>query len=431
MKSFAEFESAFLSALPQERSDLQGLQWTSEAQLSAWVQHLFQEYLGYTHWKEITREGGSPIGSKGSKQLFPDLRINVLDNGVIFVECKRPGRLDGPKGEEELKEAENQLMSYIRAYVDQASIKPKTVLGVVTDGNRWLLMGLNKTNQFHNIEDWAFLTDDPQLIAQRLWLLAKPALAQPTSALVEFLARRTLAEVLKDQTKRLTKQVNENLPDGNVSEELIGKWLREALSDAIVPSRLVPGEPSATADSASKSPAAVTGPDLAAAEDGDNDEPTKAERYGIRKRFWEGLLSRPKAQTTRHVNIAPSEYSWIGAGSGVQGLPFNYSIGQDEGRVELWIHRGTGKAAENKEIYDRIHKNKEEIEKTFGGELAWQRLDDKQGCRIAYATTGGYKSDESKWPEIQDAMIDAMNRLEKALIPHLAKLKTELAAEGV
>jgi serine/threonine protein kinase len=75
------------------------------------------------------------------------------------------------------------------------------------------------------------------LIAQRLWLLAKPALAQPTSALVEFLARRTLAEVLKDYTKRITKQVNESLPDGNVSEELIGKWLREVIADPIVPPR--------------------------------------------------------------------------------------------------------------------------------------------------------------------------------------------------
>jgi hypothetical protein len=33
---------------------------------------------------------------------------------------------------------------------------------------------------------------------------------------------------------------------------------------------------------------------------------------------------------------------------------------------------------------------------------------------------GGYKDDvESKWPEIQDAIIDAMMRLEKALRPFL------------
>lgn len=240
--SFGEFESAFLGALQQERSDLQGLQGASEAQLSAWIQHLFQEYLGYTHWKEITREGTAPVGSKGSKQLFPDLRIDVLDNGLIFVECKRLGRLDGPKGQDELNDAVDQLRTYIRAHVDHATIKPKTVLGVVTDGNRWLLMGLNRTNDFHTVAEWTLLTDDPRLIAQRLWLLAKPALAQPTSALVEFLARRTLGDVLKDHTKWLTKKVNEKLPDGTVSEELIGKWLRDALSDPALSPRLIPAE---------------------------------------------------------------------------------------------------------------------------------------------------------------------------------------------
>jgi hypothetical protein len=36
---------------------------------------------------------------------------------------------------------------------------------------------------------------------------------------------------------------------------------------------------------------------------------------------------------------------------------------------------------------------------------------------------GGYRDDEFKWGPIQDGIIDAMIRLEKALRPHLAKLK--------
>jgi hypothetical protein len=35
---------------------------------------------------------------------------------------------------------------------------------------------------------------------------------------------------------------------------------------------------------------------------------------------------------------------------------------------------------------------------------------------------GSYR-DEERWAEIQDAMIDAMIRLENALRPHLARLK--------
>jgi hypothetical protein len=162
--------------------------------------------------------------------------------------------------------------------------------------------------------------------------------------------------------------------------------------------------------------------------DGDHDP---SERHALRKKFWEALLDRPNVKTTRHGSVSASESGWISAGSGVRGLPFTYVIGKEDGRVELYIDRGAGKKAENKEIFDGFQKHQAEIEKVFGGELSWHRLDDKQGSRISCATTlGGYRSAESKWPEIQEAMIEAMIRLEKALAPHLAKLKTELALEG-
>ena len=113
----------------------------------------------------------------------------------------------------------------------------------------------------------------------------------------------------------------------------------------------------------------------------------------------------------------------------MRGLPFTYIIRQKECQVELDIDRGVVRIEENKRIFDRLHSHKKEIEGAFGGELSWQRLDDKQGCRIAsLVPIGGYRSAESKWPEIQDAMIDTMARLEKALLPHLEKLKTELAS---
>jgi hypothetical protein len=77
----------------------------------------------------------------------------------------------------------------------------------------------------------------------------------------------------------------------------------------------------------------------------------------------------------------------------------------------------------NKRIFDPLQERREEIERAFGGKLSWERLEGKQGCRVAYAVTGGgWRSDQSKWPGIHDAMIDAMVRLESALNPHLAKL---------
>jgi len=44
-------------------------------------------------------------------------------------------------------------------------------------------------------------------------------------------------------------------------------------------------------------------------------------------------------------------------------------------------------------------------------------------CIKKTITEGGNKDEESKWPEIQDALIDAMNRLEKALSPYIPELR--------
>ena len=153
------------------------------------------------------------------------------------------------------------------------------------------------------------------------------------------------------------------------------------------------------------------------------------ERYGLRKKFWEGLLSRPKAKATRHANITPGEFRWIAAGSGVRGLPFQ-STSSARKRAGSSCTSTAGRERRGEQGHLRQDSQAQGRDRNgFGGALSWQRLDNKQGCRIAYTTTaGGYRSDESKWPAIQDAMIDAMVRLEQALAPHLAKLKTELRA---
>jgi hypothetical protein len=150
----------------------------------------------------------------------------------------------------------------------------------------------------------------------------------------------------------------------------------------------------------------------------------RAERYGIRRRFWQGLLARASPRTPLHANISPGEYHWVGASSGMRGLNFNYVIRQDEGTVELYIDRGAEETDANKRIFDRLLSHKEEIERSFGRELSWQRLDLKRSCRVAHTIlVGGWRSDEARWPEIQDGMIDGMIRLERAIRPQIAALK--------
>ncbi len=148
-----------------------------------------------------------------------------------------------------------------------------------------------------------------------------------------------------------------------------------------------------------------------------------AERYVIRQAFWSLLLERAKERTKLHANISPGQYSWIGTSAGRRGLGFNYAVRQHEASVELYIDRGKDADEENKTIFDTLVASKDDIEATFGEPLEWQRLESKRACRIRKEIElGGYR-DEAQWPKIQDAMIDAMIRLEKALKPHIAKLQ--------
>jgi hypothetical protein len=149
-----------------------------------------------------------------------------------------------------------------------------------------------------------------------------------------------------------------------------------------------------------------------------------AERYGIRKRWWTTLIERSAAVNKLHAHITPGEYSWIGASSGIRGLNLNYVVTQDECAAELYIDRGKDAEDENKAIFDQFFAHKAEIDAAFGEALSWERLEGKRACRIRHTQTGGgYRSPEDQWPAIQDAAIKDMDRLEKALRPHLKQLK--------
>jgi len=150
-----------------------------------------------------------------------------------------------------------------------------------------------------------------------------------------------------------------------------------------------------------------------------------AERHILRLKFWDGLLKRAKEKGVMlHASRSPTKDSWISAGSGRSGLSFVYTIRvNDSSTAELYID--TGDKEKNKKIFDILFSKHKDIEHDFGSELLWERLDDKRASRIRYdISMGGLNSGEDKWPAIQDAMIDALARLHKALKPHIDSLET-------
>ena len=147
-----------------------------------------------------------------------------------------------------------------------------------------------------------------------------------------------------------------------------------------------------------------------------------AERHKLRLEFWQSLLERLEGKTTLHSKLKPKTDYWLSTGAGKTGLSYVYVILKDGARVELDISRSDAEI--NKSYFDQLHQHREEIEEAFGAPLDWQRADKNISSCICYQipVKGGLKDRES-WPRLQDAMIDAMIRLEKAFKPYIKKLR--------
>ncbi|MFP6873043.1 MAG: DUF4268 domain-containing protein [Verrucomicrobiales bacterium] len=150
-----------------------------------------------------------------------------------------------------------------------------------------------------------------------------------------------------------------------------------------------------------------------------------SERQHQRLDFWTQLLARSKEKSKLHENISPGAYHWVGASAGINGLAFNFSIWQREAGVELYIDRGKEKGEQNFAIFEQLFENKKEVENVLGGEIEWERLDGKRACRIRKKTLGGGFQDKDKWEDIIENVTNDMVRLEKALRPHIDKVKID------
>jgi len=61
----------------------------------------------------------------------------------------------------------------------------------------------------------------------------------------------------------------------------------------------------------------------------------------------------------------------------------------------------------------------------------WQELPESRGCRICKLVEGGWRTPEDDWPALQDRLIDAMVRLERALKGPIHDLKVSDGTNAV
>ena len=107
---------------------------------------------------------------------------------------------------------------------------------------------------------------------------------------------------------------------------------------------------------------------------------------------------------------------------GKTGFWLSLSLTKEFACVECSI-RPSKELNKNKEAFQALLAQREEIERAFGAQLDWEELPDKKVSRISVSIDGGWLTPQDEWPRLQDKMIDAVVRLEKALREPIAELR--------
>ena len=155
---------------------------------------------------------------------------------------------------------------------------------------------------------------------------------------------------------------------------------------------------------------------------------TQKRRQEMRRAFWTRMLEELRSHNiARYANISPSKDHWLSSATGVSGCGFSLIFLKSEARVELYLARA--EASENKWIFDRLERQRQEIEERFGAELKWQRLDDKKASRISHSHPfDGF--DDENWPDMIEWLCQHFVKLEEAFSEPLTRLNRRLRSQG-
>lgn len=138
--------------------------------------------------------------------------------------------------------------------------------------------------------------------------------------------------------------------------------------------------------------------------------------------FWSSLLPRSNRRTGFSFS-SPTRRSYVQFDR--LGFRFRYYLAYDapDATVEFSLRRSDGD-----QIYSSLHRQRERIDAAFGGPLQWQRdarspVDEWSYPALVWTLPCPplRDLDRSQWPEIEAKMIDAMARLEEAVVQHLQR----------
>ena len=145
----------------------------------------------------------------------------------------------------------------------------------------------------------------------------------------------------------------------------------------------------------------------------------KAEAY---RDYFQLLINelREKHRFTGARKAQPQ--NWYSFASGFSGITYDASFAMgNRVRVELYI--ASTDTEKNKELFDRLAKEREKIEGKFGEPLEWERLDEKRASRIGVYHSASIEDDEETLTEVRAWTIEHLLKLKKVFTSYLKTLQ--------
>jgi RecB family endonuclease NucS len=145
-------------------------------------------------------------------------------------------------------------------------------------------------------------------------------------------------------------------------------------------------------------------------------------RQDIFRRFWAQLIEKSRMRTQLFANRNTTTDHWLSAGIGRAGFGLNLVLTKDRAQAECYISINKD-SARSEAAFRALEAQRVAVEAAFGDQLQWEELPGRTGCRISYALEGGWHMPETEWPQLQDQLIDAALRFDKALRGPIQALK--------
>jgi len=146
------------------------------------------------------------------------------------------------------------------------------------------------------------------------------------------------------------------------------------------------------------------------------------ESHKLMQEFWGQLIAKLQhggIQLYRGSGLPVS--NWMTAAKG-DGYSFWYVANARDAKVELSL--GASDPERNRRLYTELESKTAEIEATLKGQsLEWTAPEGRPTARIVLRVADFGVSNKSRWPELQDKLIGAMQAFIKALQPHIDALK--------